>query len=328
MGGFAPGTAQYGDQRERRFRHEAQRNLNISDLMLGLGAMAQALGNRRRMAEQQANDAYLAQQVAQPAPEMAPQSFTNPQSGQYDPQAQEAAGQTATASQGAPLRYARPATAFQNLANTFNPFYKPEGGLTGQAALGIASLRAKQAGAQATAGYRAAQLRGEQTKQTETERHNRAMEARPVGGGNPDANLRGWMGTAKELSDYEDKIRNTLADPQAGLGYTEKELMSAAISGIKLAGKAIPQNEIDAERTRLRGQLEQIQRLKGTAYERAGAENLPLSQSPPPAQAVAPAGGEHPLISFGRQYAASKGWNWDELTDDQLNEIRSAFQNK
>ena len=78
MADFAPGTAGFDIQNQRRVDHRdrqrQKRNVNVADLLNGLGVMAQQLGNARRSQEAQANEAVAAQMYGQMAanPEGAP----------------------------------------------------------------------------------------------------------------------------------------------------------------------------------------------------------------------------------------------------------------
>ncbi|MBM3276066.1 MAG: hypothetical protein FJZ00_13015, partial [Candidatus Sericytochromatia bacterium] len=62
---YAPGTDAYDEGRERRFRREATRRQNISDLLIGGGQIMQALGAARRAREERAANDLYAQRIEQ-----------------------------------------------------------------------------------------------------------------------------------------------------------------------------------------------------------------------------------------------------------------------
>lgn len=62
---YAPGTAGFDQGNERRSRHAAQRAINISDLINGVGVMMQGLGKMRRGQQEEADQSVYAQRLGQ-----------------------------------------------------------------------------------------------------------------------------------------------------------------------------------------------------------------------------------------------------------------------
>jgi len=149
MGGFSPGTAGYYSSAERRFRHQQMRNNNVAELMLGLGTMVQALGERRRRSEEQANEAVYAERLAQMQANPEGQSFAVPPHGGMPGGVGRQPWESAI---GQEVAQYRPATAIENFGRTFNIFGRPEGQLTPRAATSlIGEARAAREGRAAEA---------------------------------------------------------------------------------------------------------------------------------------------------------------------------------
>ena len=151
MAGYAPGTQGYEEQSERKFRHRAQRAQNLSDLLIGMGMVAQQLGHLRRSREAELGTQEFgrqAQQIGTGYEGQQRQQFAGPSEGEMgvppgDPQAREQAGPSMQEMQGggATAQEERtPSSMLETLGRTFG-FSPYKAQMSGEQQYQLAQLR-------------------------------------------------------------------------------------------------------------------------------------------------------------------------------------------
>ena len=148
MPSYAPGTDPYYAGADRRNRHTFTRERNVSDLLLGIGMVAQQMGAIGRQRQEQANQAAFAGELGkvyeEPLPGIGPGYPGSDQEGPPDPSLAATSGQEAdpymqrVAGEGAAWK---PSTFVESLGRMTMPFGEMQGKITPDMAIKLMAAR-------------------------------------------------------------------------------------------------------------------------------------------------------------------------------------------